>query len=179
MGWRFRKRKNIAPGIDLNLSKSGISTTIGKKGASVNIGKNGTYLNTGIPGTGLYNRTKLKSGISNGESTSKNKPYFLFENTGKLYPKGNSTNGNGCLHDLFYFCSTVSGIGLPLYLAYCIFKQSVINYSTVVIFSLCIILACFYFYYERNYFKDANKVHHWLCPLEFVTLFWLFCSFVF
>ena len=61
MGWRFRKRINIAPGVNLNLSKSGISTTIGKKGASVNIGKNGTYLNTSIPGTGLYSRQKISS----------------------------------------------------------------------------------------------------------------------
>lgn len=34
MGWRFRKRIKIAPGVNINLSKSGISTTIGKRGAS-------------------------------------------------------------------------------------------------------------------------------------------------
>ena len=61
MGWRYRKRIKIAPGIHLNVSKSGISTTIGPRGASVNFGKNGTYVNTGIPGTGLYNRQKISS----------------------------------------------------------------------------------------------------------------------
>jgi hypothetical protein len=73
MGWRFRKRINIASGVNLNLSKSGVSTTIGRKGASVNIGKNGAYLNTGIPGTGLYNRTKLKGVEANSRKTYSSK----------------------------------------------------------------------------------------------------------
>jgi len=59
MGLRFRKSIKIAPGVRLNLSKSGVSTTVGARGASVNIGKSGTYLNAGIPGTGLYMREKI------------------------------------------------------------------------------------------------------------------------
>ena len=70
MGWRYRKRIKIAPGIHLNISKSGISTTIGPRGASVNIGPNGTYVNTGIPGTGLYNRQKISTKAKE-ESTHK------------------------------------------------------------------------------------------------------------
>jgi len=62
MGWTFRKRVKIIPGVHLNLSKSGISTTIGVKGASINIGKKGTYLNTGIPGTGISHRQKISGG---------------------------------------------------------------------------------------------------------------------
>ena len=61
MGIRFRKRIKILPGVNLNLSKSGISTTIGVKGASVNIGKNGVYGNAGIPGTGIYMRERLSA----------------------------------------------------------------------------------------------------------------------
>lgn len=64
MAWGFRKRIKIAPGVRINLSKSGISTTIGRRGASVSIGKNGTYLNTGIPGTGLYSRQKISGKYS-------------------------------------------------------------------------------------------------------------------
>jgi hypothetical protein len=56
---RFRKSIKIAPGLKINLSKSGISTTIGSKGLSVNTGNRGTYLNTGIPGTGISSRTKI------------------------------------------------------------------------------------------------------------------------
>lgn len=59
MGIRFRKRVKIMPGVNLNISKSGISTTIGTKGASINIGKNGVYGNAGIPGTGIYAREKI------------------------------------------------------------------------------------------------------------------------
>ena len=72
---RYRNRIKLAPGLNINLSKSGISTTLGPKGASVNIGKSGTYLNTGIPGTGLYNRTRLSSAEKstiNNNSISKN-----------------------------------------------------------------------------------------------------------
>ena len=71
---RFRKSIKLAPGIKINLSKSGISTTFGAKGASVNVGKNGIYANTGIPGTGIYDRKRLdsgaqdKAGIESGES---------------------------------------------------------------------------------------------------------------
>ncbi|WP_298248414.1 DUF4236 domain-containing protein [uncultured Christiangramia sp.] len=65
---RYRNRIKLAPGVNINLSKSGISTTVGPKGANINIGKNGSYLNTGIPGTGLYNRNKISS--SNGRSTT-------------------------------------------------------------------------------------------------------------
>jgi hypothetical protein len=57
----FRKKIKILPGVNINISKSGLSTTIGPKGFSVNTGKNGSYLNTGLPGTGLYSRQKLSS----------------------------------------------------------------------------------------------------------------------
>ena len=61
MAWNFRRRKKIAPGVYINMSKKGISTTIGPKGASMTFGPNGTYLNTSLPGTGMYNRRKLSS----------------------------------------------------------------------------------------------------------------------
>lgn len=62
MALRYRKRIKIAPGIYINISKSGVSTTIGPRGASVNFGKNGTYVNAGIPGTGLYERQRIDNG---------------------------------------------------------------------------------------------------------------------
>lgn len=61
MGLIFRKRIKILPGVNINLSKSGISTTVGRKGASINIGKRGTYVNAGIPGSGVYLREKISS----------------------------------------------------------------------------------------------------------------------
>ena len=59
MGWRFRRRIKILPGIHINISKSGISTNIGVKGANVTFTPKGTYVNTGFPGTGLYRRDRI------------------------------------------------------------------------------------------------------------------------
>lgn len=68
MGWSWRKRKTLIPGVRLNFGKRGISTTIGPRGASMTFGPNGTYLNTSIPGTGLYNRQRI--GGKNNMNTS-------------------------------------------------------------------------------------------------------------
>lgn len=58
MGFKFRKRIKIAPGVHLNLSKSGVSTSIGKPGATVNIGKKGVKATLGVSGAGLsYSQT--------------------------------------------------------------------------------------------------------------------------
>lgn len=62
MGFRFRKRVRVLPGVYLNIGRNGVSTTIGPRGASLNIGKQGVFLNTGIPGTGIYRRDRLFGG---------------------------------------------------------------------------------------------------------------------
>jgi len=59
MALRFQKRIRIAPGIRLNISKTGISGTVGVRGASINLGKGGAFVNAGLPGTGLSTRTRL------------------------------------------------------------------------------------------------------------------------
>ena len=69
MGWRYRKRIKIFPGIHINISKSGISTNVGVKGASVTFGPKGNYVNTGLPGTGLYRRDKVSADNISSEST--------------------------------------------------------------------------------------------------------------
>ena len=53
MAIRFRKSFKVAPGIRVNVSKSGMSTSIGKKGLTANLSKKGTRVTAGIPGTGL------------------------------------------------------------------------------------------------------------------------------
>ncbi|MEL4167254.1 DUF4236 domain-containing protein [Pseudomonas sp. ZS001] len=53
MAFRIRKSFKIAPGIRLNVSKSGVSTSIGGKGATVNLSKRGTKVTSSLPGTGL------------------------------------------------------------------------------------------------------------------------------
>jgi len=59
MAFRFRKSFRIAPGIKLNLSRSGLSTTLGGRGLSVNTGRRDTYVNAGIPGIGVSSRSRL------------------------------------------------------------------------------------------------------------------------
>src|SRR5262245_27605249 len=67
MGMRFRKSVKLAPGVRMNLSKSGFSWTLGPRGASVGVGRHGVYGNVGIPGTGISARNRL-DGASTGQS---------------------------------------------------------------------------------------------------------------
>jgi len=62
---RFRKSVTLFKGVKLNASKSGVSFTVGGKGLSLNVGKKGVFLNTGLPGTGLYDRKRIDTLITN------------------------------------------------------------------------------------------------------------------
>lgn len=53
MAFRFQKRIKIAPGVRLNVSKSGVSTSLGGSGGTVNLSSKGVRTTAGIPGTGL------------------------------------------------------------------------------------------------------------------------------
>ncbi len=53
MGFRFRRRIGLAPGLTLNLSKSGGSLTLGPRGSRVTVGPRGVSRTMGIPGTGI------------------------------------------------------------------------------------------------------------------------------
>ena len=59
MGWRFRRRVRILPGLYINLSKSGGSVSIGGHGATLNLGPHGTRTTVGLPGSGLSYRSPL------------------------------------------------------------------------------------------------------------------------
>lgn len=73
MGWNYRKRVKIAPGVHVNLSKRGISTSFGPKGMKITTGPNGTYLNSCIPGTGLYKRQKIGGNQTSSRNITMNK----------------------------------------------------------------------------------------------------------
>ncbi|KIN15233.1 MULTISPECIES: DUF4236 domain-containing protein [Halomonadaceae] len=72
MALRFNRRIRIAPGISLNLSKSGIGASIGPRGAKLNVSSRGVYGNVGLPGTGLAYREKLNK--RGGRSTQAGAP---------------------------------------------------------------------------------------------------------
>jgi len=59
MSFRFWRRIRIAPGVTLNLSKSGGSLSFGPRGAKFTIGPRGKRATVGIPGTGLFYTTTL------------------------------------------------------------------------------------------------------------------------
>ncbi len=69
MSFRFWKRIKVAPGVTLNLSKSGGSVSIGPPGAKFTIGPKGKRATVGIPGTGLY-YTKTLSEKGRGRRSS-------------------------------------------------------------------------------------------------------------
>lgn len=66
MGIRFRKRVKFAPGLNLNLSKSGASLSVGERGAAMNFGKRGARATISIPGTGISYSRQLGGGRGRG-----------------------------------------------------------------------------------------------------------------
>ncbi|MFM8914807.1 MAG: DUF4236 domain-containing protein [Candidatus Limnocylindrus sp.] len=53
MAFRLFRRIKIAPGVTINLSKSGLSASAGVRGARVTLGPRGVRRTVGIPGTGI------------------------------------------------------------------------------------------------------------------------------
>jgi len=70
MGLRLFRRIRIAPGITINMSKSGLSTSVGMRGAHVTVGPRGVRRTVGLPGTGVYYTTNTSlSGSSRTRSS--------------------------------------------------------------------------------------------------------------
>jgi len=65
MSFRFWRRIRIAPGVTLNLSKTGGSLSFGVRGAHFTVGPHGKRVTAGIPGTGLF-YTNTLSGSKHG-----------------------------------------------------------------------------------------------------------------
>lgn len=70
MGFRFRRRIRIAPGIRLNVSKSGVSTSLGGHGFTVNLGRGKTRTTVGLPGTGISYSETAMPGTGRGRSSA-------------------------------------------------------------------------------------------------------------
>ncbi|NOZ12675.1 MAG: DUF4236 domain-containing protein [Acidobacteria bacterium] len=74
MGFRFWRRMKIAPGVTLNLSRSGGSLSFGPRGAKFTVGPGGRRATVGIPGTGLFYTKKL--GGKKGKDSGLNLGFF-------------------------------------------------------------------------------------------------------
>lgn len=60
MGFRYRKSVKIAPGVRMNVSKSGASVSVGGKGGHVTVNSKGeTRVGASIPGTGVSYSEKV------------------------------------------------------------------------------------------------------------------------
>lgn len=65
MGFKFRKRIKVIPGVTLNIGKKGISTSIGKSGATINVSKKGVKGTVGVPGSGVsFTQDLTKKGLT-------------------------------------------------------------------------------------------------------------------
>ena len=53
MGWQFRRRKKILPGVTLNLGKRGVGVSVGPRGAKLSAGPRGLTATVSLLGTGL------------------------------------------------------------------------------------------------------------------------------
>jgi hypothetical protein len=62
MPLRFFRRVRIAPGVTINLSKSGPSVSVGPRGAKVTLGHGRVRRTVGLPGTGLFYTSATKLG---------------------------------------------------------------------------------------------------------------------
>ncbi|MFP4521141.1 MAG: DUF4236 domain-containing protein [Fibrobacterota bacterium] len=71
MGFRFYRRMKIAPGLTVNLSRSGPSLSFGPRGAKVTAGKKGVRKTVGIPGTGLFYTEHSSNSKKKGRSRNK------------------------------------------------------------------------------------------------------------
>jgi len=123
MGFRFRKSVKVAPGVRVNVSKSGVSTSIGPRGAKINVSNRGVRVTTSIPGTGIsYSRT-LSSGGRTRRTRRIQAPSSKASGGGGQRPTGCAPGaGRGCLTVLvgllvFGVVITVVGYLFPLVIA--------------------------------------------------------------
>jgi uncharacterized protein (TIGR03382 family) len=53
VGWQFRRRKKLLPGVTLNLGKRSAGMSVGPRGAKVSAGPRGVAATLTLLGTGL------------------------------------------------------------------------------------------------------------------------------
>jgi len=90
MPWRLWRRVKIAPGVTMNISKSGLSTSFGPRGAKVTLGHGRIRKTVGLPGTGLFYTTTSKV-----EADDSLGPTDAGEQAPKRASNGSSGRGRG------------------------------------------------------------------------------------
>ena len=59
MGWRYQKRKQILPGVRLNINKRSLGLSFGRRGARLAVGRRGVQATGTLLGTGLSYARRL------------------------------------------------------------------------------------------------------------------------
>lgn len=166
MAFKFRKRIKIAPGVTVNVSKSGISGTVGAPGASVNIGKKGAYLNTGIPGTGIYDRQKI--GGSNKSGNTKHVESEIYADETVEIQQSKEKKIGGTRTAIAILCSlffaplgggffVIGKLGLGLITLICFMLLASIDKSQSVLSFASVLAMIFEPIYVYKLIKDRNK----------------------
>ena len=107
MGFRYRKRITIMPGVKVNISKKGLSSvSIGKPGATLNVGKQGVHGTVGVPGTGMSYRTKI--GPKKDETKAPKQTYI------KQYKNSHEINKQTMKYFLIGLALSIPTFGLSL-----------------------------------------------------------------
>jgi hypothetical protein len=92
MGWTWRRRIRIGPGVRLNLSRTGPSLSIGRHGYTKTYSARGVRTTIGIPGTGL-SHTTFRGWTSQATSDVARTPPASVPDPGKAPPNPCATCG--------------------------------------------------------------------------------------
>lgn len=114
MAWSFRKRIKVAPGVHLNVSKSGVSTSVGPRGAKITTGPKGTYLHTSIPGTGIYNRQKIGPGVGGSSTDTLGSVKSNLSSSSTMGNGQSKSSSGGCFFAFFGICIFIGLIVLAI-----------------------------------------------------------------
>ena len=114
MAWSFRKRIKVAPGVHLNVSKSGVSTSVGPRGAKITTGPKGTYLHTSIPGTGIYNRQKIGPGVGGSSTDTLGSVKSNLSSSSTMGNGQSKSSSGGCFFAFFGICIFIGLVVLAI-----------------------------------------------------------------
>jgi hypothetical protein len=56
VGWSYRKRKKLLPGVDLNVGKRGLGLSLGRRGARLSVGRRRRSISLGWKGFSFRKR---------------------------------------------------------------------------------------------------------------------------
>lgn len=145
MGFRFKKSKQIAPGVRVNFNKKSTSVTFGSKGAHHTVSSSGKKTTSvGVPGSGLY-YTSSSGGGGGSKGNDDSSVNFASGggNGGSVSPSGNDGNKKGC------------GIYL-LYAAIALLIVVICKYLSIV---ASIIAIPVFIYFWRHKEKEHRKLY--------------------